>query len=162
MLPEGISLRPRTAADDEFLFALYASTREDELKQTDWSDEQKRAFCRQQFEAQCAHYDRHYPGASFDLIEREGAPVGRLYVHRGARDIRIMDIALVPAARGAGIGTRLLRMILEEGARTGKKVSIHVEQFSPALRLYQRLGFVPIEVGGAYFLLEWSQPKIAS
>ena len=87
----------KTDADYDFLCGLYASTREEELKQTDWSDEQKHHFCRMQFDAQCDHYAKYYPGASFDVIEREGSPIGRLYVYRSdQKDIRIVDITLSP------------------------------------------------------------------
>ena len=52
-----------------------------------------------------------------------------------------MDLALLPPFRGRGIGTGLLRGIFSEGDRACKRVSIHVEAFNPALRLYERLGF---------------------
>jgi len=64
-----------------------------------------------------------------------------------------MDIALLPDHRGAGIGTRLVRELLDEGARTGKRVSIHVEKHNPALRLYERLGFAPVADRGVYVLM---------
>jgi hypothetical protein len=43
--------------------------------------------------AQHQHYARHYPGARFNLVLLDGAPVGRLYVHRIAHELRLMDIA---------------------------------------------------------------------
>ena len=116
------------------------------------------AFVRQQFEAQHHHYQTYYPEASFDLVLLDGEPVGRLYVARWTREIRLVDIALVPAARGRGLGTALLRDLLAEGERTGKAVSIHVERFNPALRLYRRLGFREVEEKGPYFLMEWRPP----
>lgn len=154
-----ISFRPIRPEDLDFLRRLYASTREQELAQvTDWSAEQKEAFLAQQFEAQHHHYQKYYPEASFDLILDGEEPIGRLYVSRWEREIRLVDVALVPAARGRGIGTTLLRDLLAEGERTGKPVSIHVERFNPALRLYRRLGFREIEEKGPYFLMEWRPP----
>src|ERR1700688_5210295 len=136
----GVTVRPKTDADREFLADLYAATREEELKQTDWPDEVKRQFCRSQFDAQCLHYAEHYEGASFDVIERDGVPVGRLYVYRDdPNDVRIVDISLVPEARGTGLGTELLLEIMRESELAGKSLSIHVERFNPALRLYKRL-----------------------
>ncbi len=153
---ELIVLRPQTDADREFLCALYGSTREEELKQTDWSDEVKRLFCQAQFDAQCNHYAQYYPEASFDVIERNGERVGRLYVYReNAEDVRIVDITLAPGARGSGLGTQLLLDIMREAERAGKSVSIHVERFNPALRLYQRLGFEHVDEHGVYFLMRW-------
>lgn len=150
------SLRPVTPEDEQFLANLYASTREQELAQTNWSDEQKAMFCRMQFNAQTAHYRENYPGASFEIIEQNGVPVGRLYVARWEHEIRIIDIALMPAHRGAGLATKLLKELQEEVRAVGKKLSIHVEQFNPARRLYERVGFQQVEEKGVYLLLHWS------
>lgn len=155
----GLTFRPIRPEDHEFLHRLYASTREEELATVvDWTAEQTAAFVRQQFEAQHHHYRKYYPEASFDLVLEDGVPVGRLYVARWTREIRLVDIALVPAARGRGLGTALVRDLLAEGERTGKAVSIHVERFNPALRLYRRFGFREIEEKGPYFLMEWRPP----
>jgi ribosomal protein S18 acetylase RimI-like enzyme len=54
-----------------------------------------------------------------------------------------------------GIGTKLLRELQDEAHTAGKVLTIHVEKFNPALRLYQRLGFQQIEDKGVYLLLEW-------
>lgn len=111
-----------------------------------------------QFQAQDAHYRQHYPTAEYRVIEKSDAtPVGRLYVDRWAREIRIMDIAILPAHRGTGIGTTLLTDLQQEAASTAKSLSIHVERLNPALRLYQRLGFRMIEDKGVYLLLEWKK-----
>ena len=151
-----VTLRPITDEDLGFLRDLYASTREEELAQaTDWSPEQKRAFLTQQFEAQHHHYRTYYTGASFDLVVGDGRPIGRLYVSRWEREIRVIDIAMVPAARGHGIGSALLRELLDEAAQTGRCVSIHVERFNPAQRLYRRLGFRAVDDTGPYLLMEW-------
>jgi ribosomal protein S18 acetylase RimI-like enzyme len=147
-------LRPVGESDDRFLRSLYASVREDELALVPWGEAQKEAFLRQQFDAQDAYYREHYDGASFDVIEVGGEPAGRVYVARWEDEIRIMEIALLPEHRGAGIGTRLLRELLDEGARTGKRVSIHVEKNNRALRLYERLGFAAVADRGVYLLLE--------
>ena len=120
------TLRAATADDAEFMRAVYASTRAPELAVTDWSDEQKAQFCRQQSTAQEAHYRANYPTAEFAIVESGGTPIGRLYVDRWEKEIRIMDIALLPAHRGAGIGTALLRDLQEKARIAGKALSIHV------------------------------------
>jgi GNAT superfamily N-acetyltransferase len=148
-------LRPVAAADSEFLFRLYASTREEELRLVDWTDERKETFLRQQFAAQDLHYRENYPGAQRDIVLIAGQPAGRLYIHRGSDEIRLMDIALVPEFRGAGLGTQLIQDVLAEGERVGKPVTIHVEVFNPARRLYERLGFTKKVDKGVYWLMEW-------
>jgi len=150
-----VSLRQATPDDLEFLHAVYATTRAEELAVTGWSDAQKAQFCRMQSTAQDAHYRQHYPAAQFSIIERAGVPAGRLYVNRGTDEIRIIDIALLPEHRRAGIGSSFLRALMEEARIGGKVLSIHVEKFNPALRLYQRLGFQPREDQGVYLLMDW-------
>ena len=55
----------------------------------------------------------------------------------------MVDSALLPPYRTAGLGTAILRDILAEAAVAQKPVRIHVEQRNPALRLYKRLGICP-------------------
>ena len=154
-MPE-LTLRSITADDLPFLYRVYAGTRAEELAQTDWTDEQKAAFLQQQFTAQHDYYQANYPAAQFQIIERHGTPIGRLYVDRWADQIRIMDIALVPDQRGQGVGTQLLETILSEGRQAGLPVTIHVERFNPALRWYERLGFRVVEDKGVYYFLKWT------
>ncbi|HEU4558967.1 MAG TPA: GNAT family N-acetyltransferase [Longimicrobium sp.] len=148
-----VTLRPITDADLPFLLQLYGTTREAELAQVPWSDEQKAAFVLQQFEAQHAWWQQHYTGARWDLVLVGGKPAGRLYVDVWEREIRVVDIAMMPEHRGRGIGSILLRRIFREGDALGKPVSIHVEVFNPARRLYDRLGFVQKGTHGDVYLL---------
>ena len=144
------------AGDESFLLDVYASTRAEELAGVDWDEAQKDAFVRQQFAAQHAWYTQQYDKASFDVIVVDGQPAGRLYVARWREEIRIMDIALLPRHRGQGVGSSLLGTLMTEAAEAAKPLTIHVERYNPALRLYHRLGFVPVEDKGVYLLLRWS------
>ena len=119
-----------------------------------WSEGEREAFLRHQFDAQDRHYREHYRGASFDVVEFDNVPVGRLYVARLPDEIRIMELSLLPAHRGAGVGTRLVRAVLDEAVLDGKRTSVHVEQHNPARRLYERLGFVAVADRGVHVLLE--------
>ena len=152
---ESLRLRAATPDDEPFLLSVYASTRSGELSQVEWSDEQKAAFVRMQFAAQAQYYRDYYSTASFDVILCDGQPVGRLYVARWTREIRIVDIALLSEWCGRGIGTSLLRQLQAEARASNKALTIHVERFNPALRLYTRLGFREVEDKGVYLLLEW-------
>jgi GNAT superfamily N-acetyltransferase len=150
-------LRRVVESDRPLLLQIYASTRADELAPLDWSDAEKARFVESQFEAQATHYANVYPDGEFCVIESPGAtPLGRLYLHRGRSDLRIIDIALLAEHRGRGLGNRILADVLDEAASTGKTVSIHVEIFNPAQRLYERLGFAPVETQGLYHLMRWT------
>lgn len=155
-----VGLRPATEADYDFMRRLYASTREAEMMHFPFDDAEKRAFLDQQFAAQFAHYGAHYPTCERCIIERDGAAVGRLLVDEWRDQIRLVDIALVPECRGMGIGSTLLRQVMDRGAAAGKPVTIHVEAYNPALSLYQRLGFEPVDTNGVYFLMRWTPPAV--
>lgn len=147
-------LRPVVEADRAFLVELYGTVRAPELAWVPWDEATKRAFVEQQYAAQDSYYRTHYPGATLDVVEVDGEPAGRLYVHRGPSEIRIMDVALMPAFRGRGIGTRLLRALVAEAEEGGRTLSVHVERGNQARRLYERLGFRPAGEHGVYVLME--------
>jgi GNAT superfamily N-acetyltransferase len=152
--PPRYTLRPIDDGDLPFLRGLYASTREEELAGVDWPAAQLEAFLDQQFAAQHRWYQEQYEGASFDVVEVAGEPAGRLYVARWPTEVRLVDVSLLPAWRGRGVGTALLQAVIAEASAAGKPVSIHVERMNRALGLYARLGFRLREDKGMYLLLE--------
>jgi ribosomal protein S18 acetylase RimI-like enzyme len=150
-----VALRPVRDGEEPFLESVYASTRAEELAPVPWSDAEKAAFVGMQFAAQSAHYAQHYTGLSSDVILVGGEPAGRLLVARWREEIRIVDIALLPAFRGRGAGSELLAELMDEATEMGKRLSIHVERHNRALGLYERLGFEPVGETGVYLRLEW-------
>lgn len=154
----GLAFRPIAEADLPFLAKVYASTRVEELAAAPWSEAQKAAFLDMQFQAQHAHYQKYYPEADWLVTMRDSEDIGRLYVERWPRQHCIIDIAFLPEHRGQGFGEALLRDLMDEAAAVGKDVSIHVEKFNPAMRLYRRLGFTTEEDKGVYDLMRWTAP----
>ena len=145
--------------DLPFLRELYASTRREELAPAGWPKEQVENFLSQQFQAQHVHYQEHYADADFDVVlSSQGEPIGRLYLIEWEKEFRIVDIALLPEHRRKGIGGAILKEIIERAFAVGKAVSIHVEQYNPAMHLYERLGFEMIDESGVYHLMELKPP----
>lgn len=152
----GLAFRRLADADWPFLARVYASTRTEELAATPLTEEVKAAFLADQFRLQHAHYQKYYPNADW-LVTAHGADdIGRLYIERWPTQHRIIDIAFLPEHRGKGFGEALLRDLLDEAAACGKAVTIHVEKFNPAMRLYRRLGFTTEEDKGVYDLMRWT------
>lgn len=149
------ALRPALPEDEPLLLEVYASTRADELGLVPWTDEEKLAFVQMQFNAQRQHYLQYYPDAQWLVIMHEDLPAGRLIIDRAGAEIVLMDIALLPPYRNQGIGTALIRDLMDEARHMGRPIRLHVEFFNPALRLYERLGFTRIGESGVYFEMEW-------
>jgi ribosomal protein S18 acetylase RimI-like enzyme len=154
-----LSLRPEQNSDRELLLRVYASTRERELSLLPWSEADKGAFVRSQFEAQYLHYHRHYAAAEYSIILARDRPAGRLYVDRPPDELRVIDITLLPEYRGSGIGSALLLQLKQEAHAAGKPLTIHVEHNNPASRLYSRLGFARVSDDGVYQLMAWAPPS---
>jgi GNAT superfamily N-acetyltransferase len=151
-----ITLRTVTAGDDEFLLAVYASTREDELAQVEWGEGQKELFVRWQYELQRREYHGRFPDARYQLILIDGEPAGRIWVGEDEEQIRLLDIALLPQFQKRGAGTVLLRELMKEAGRAGKLLRHMVFVLNnDAHRFYERLGFVVIEDLGAYKQMEY-------
>ncbi len=158
-------LRPATSDDRQALLAVYASTRADELALTGWPEAQCRAFAEMQFNAQWEHYWQHFPQSQCQLIvvsnwqdgpQQPGACLGRLWVDRGPDRLHVLDIALLPEARGQGLGTALLLSLMDEAGQRGVPLTVSVELHNPARALYERLGFVPQEAPqGIYQRMAW-------
>jgi ribosomal protein S18 acetylase RimI-like enzyme len=150
----GIAYRPFTQGDLPFVAELYASTRRWEVALAGWPLETQEAFLAQQHEAQHQHYSAHYEGIERLVVECGGEAIGRLYLHEGEQDLRIVDISLVASCRARGIGGAILRDVMADAHGRGKSASIHVEKNNPARRLYLRLGFVEAADRGVYDFLQ--------
>lgn len=143
-----LALRPAAAADEEFLFGVYMSTRADELAQVEWGEGQKEAFVRWQFELQRREYEARFPDAEYRVILIDEKPAGRIWVGRDAEQIRLLDIALLPGFQNRGAGTLLLGRLMDEAARTGRALRHMVFVLNnDAHRFYERLGFVASHAG---------------
>jgi ribosomal protein S18 acetylase RimI-like enzyme len=61
-----------------------------------------------------------------------------------------LGIALLPEYRGQGIGTALLKRLLEAAKNLYPAISLSVSPNNPAMRLYERLGFVTVDIRNEY------------
>ncbi len=149
-----IQLRPVEEKDTAFIEAVYRSTREAELNLTNWSEYQKSAFINMQSTAQLTDYKTKFPGARFQVIIYNKKDAGRFFTCETEDDIRLLDITILPEFIGKGIGTNLLHRLIQRSNKVQKKISLHVIASNPALKLYQRLGFVHIKNDGFYRYME--------
>lgn len=147
-------LRSVVPSDEAFLFELYASTRKEELDAWGWDDAQRKAFLEMQFRAQHRSYRAQFPNADHQIILEGDRPIGRIMVTRTEDEFRLVDIALLWESRGFGIGTQLVRALVDEASRAGKPLRLQVLRTNPAARLYERLGFAVVGDHGLYVQME--------
>lgn len=155
-LQHSTRLRPAVESDEEFLIKVFASTRNEELAALSWNPDLARSFITMQFNAQRQSNEGRYPGSQNSVVLLDEEPIGRILVDRTGDEIVLIDIAILPEHRNAGIGGVLLRDLLQEAETAGKQVRLSIFLSNPAIRLYQRLGFSTVSSDGAYAEMTWS------
>ena len=125
MKPE---LRPITGNDLEFLWRLHnAALREYVEKTWGWNEEWQRSKFVEEFD----------PKAGM-IIVVDGTDAGFWWVSDWGTEIHLASIRLLPEFQRRGIGTALIRDLLEHAE---KPVTLQVLKVNPARSLYERLGF---------------------
>ncbi|MPM55145.1 hypothetical protein SDC9_101938 [bioreactor metagenome] len=147
------ALRPIVFSDEDALIDIFASTREAEHRQFGWPEPQWNDFIRQQFIAQHTQYSTAYANPHFSVVLFDGEIAGRFYVDRGAQEIRLVDIALLPQYRRQGLGRQLLQALIDESDALGIPIGLHVEKNNSILEFYQHLGFVAEMDRGVYWYM---------
>jgi ribosomal protein S18 acetylase RimI-like enzyme len=149
-------LCPVTQEDLGLLRKIFLSSWDRALAISPLPPESKTLVLHQQFDLQHQGYQRQYPHADYALIFLGDEPAGRIYVDRGPERFVLMDITLLPAHRGRGIGSAIIRALLDEAQAAGKPVTLHVEHWNPeARRLYHRLGFADLTDIGSHWKMQW-------
>jgi ribosomal protein S18 acetylase RimI-like enzyme len=155
-MTESISLRNAGNEDRAFHFTLYRDVRESEMAAWGWPAAQREAFLKMQFEGQRRGYEAVYPNASNMIVMLDGLPIGRRLVADMTEGIQLVDIALLAQYRNRGIGSGLLRQLLAECEAGGRSLNLQVLRGNPAMRLYQRLGFIEISSDQMYIQMQWT------
>ena len=154
--PASIALRAAVPEDELFMQKVYFSTRAEEMKLIDWTDEQKQAFLEMQFTAQKTAYLNDYLSGEYFVILKDGEAAGRLIVERTEDTLLLIDLAILPEYRNLGIGTYFLEKLKTEATEKNQTLRLHVENFNPAHRLYERLGFAKVAEHSFYWRMEWN------
>jgi ribosomal protein S18 acetylase RimI-like enzyme len=162
-VPEGrLQMRSEQPDDEAFRFGLFCDSRPAEFALLRLDAAGLEQLMRLQFHAQNVTYRAHFPDARFDIIELDRRPIGRIVVNRPGDVIHIVDQAIVPELRNRGLGTAVMRALMEEATRSGLPVRLKVASSNdPSMRLYLRLGFVPILHDALYIEMEWPAPRSA-
>lgn len=147
-----VALRPVAVDDEALLDALFASTRAAEL--AGLPAPMRTSFVQLQRTAQERAWAAASPGLQRWVVEVDGVPCGRLYVDDGS-ELTVVDVALLPAYRGSGIGGRLIQDVQRLARERETAVVLSVEHTNPARRLYERLGFTETDRDDVRAVLRW-------
>jgi len=150
-----VTLRAATDADHDFLLAVFASTRSDELTALEGNPTLRQAFINMQYSIQQQSYSACHPAAENSIILLAEQSIGRMLVDRKDAAILLVDIAILNDYRNRRIGSSLIQGLLEEAVASQKSVRLSVYKLNPAVRLYERLGFSRIADDGVYFEMTW-------
>ena len=146
--------------DEQFLEQIYFCSRQEDLAL--WSsalgEDQAKNLLKMQYRGQKNQYLADFPSADHDIIVFDEIPVGRFLTARNEREIRGVDLSILPEYRNLGIGTFLFENSFKEASETNRSFVFRVLKTNRALRLYQRLGCRIVTDEGSHYAMEWRKP----
>jgi len=113
-----------------------------------------------QHTTRASQYAARFPDAQHALIERDGSPVGLVVTAVDGTELRLVDLVVDSAERGAGVGTHVLERICSTADASGQAVTLSVwSSNAGARRLYERAGFVVSATDESGYLAMRREPR---
>lgn len=130
-----IRMRTARAADSEFCYQLHQAAMGEYITAIwGWDEPTQRRY-----------HARAFNPRRWQIITADGADVGLLDVEHRPGEIYLARIEIDPRCQGHGIGTRLIRTLIEEAASKGQDLVLDVLAVNHrAQALYQRLGLTEV------------------
>ena len=152
-----INIRDAAEEDAPFFEKLYFQTRRDEFAALGWDENQLRMFLQMQYNLQTQSYRMQFPTARISVIESGESAVGRLLTDDfDAKEIRLIDIAVLPESRNRGVGGFVLSALENEARQAKKSIGLQVLKTNiPAIGLYERFGFKVVGENDLYLEMQW-------
>ena len=76
-----------------------------------------------------------------EIILYDGMPIGTIYIHENDDHIEIEQFILSSEYQNQGIGTYVMKDIMDRADRTGKVIKLMYIRTNPVASLYNRMGF---------------------
>lgn len=154
-LPQPLNFRNSNDDDYAFFTVLYSSTRDD-LRQLDLPQEKIQELIRQQQLLQEKGMRDCFPHAQYFVVENEGQSVGRVVLDCEPDNIRLVNISLIPSAKGKGIGRAVMQTLQLHAQQHQLSLNLAVFQFNtPARNLYLSCGFTVLRNDGIQDHMIW-------
>jgi ribosomal protein S18 acetylase RimI-like enzyme len=155
-----VTLRPESPQDAAFIRRLILETVTLELGAAEWPEPMRSHLMEIQCDGRRKSPSVNFPGATNSVIQADGADAGWVVVAVMPGEVYLAEIMILPELRGTGIGTAVLKTVLDTARQAGIPVRLTVNTTNhAAIRLYERLGFRRTERGAAsavQHLMEWS------
>jgi ribosomal protein S18 acetylase RimI-like enzyme len=144
-----VNFRPAETFDLEFLLALRKETMNVHLKNVSGSIDEK------------SHLERiMYRFNDAEIVTVNNVNAGLLKSYNDEAGWVIVQIQLSSDFQGKGIGSKIVRKVLDQAAENEKNVTLSVLKGNPAKDLYHRLGFDVISKSDIEYTM-LCQPKRA-
>jgi len=134
-----VALRSAAPADSEFCFQLHKAAMGDYVAALWGWDEQR----------QREHHDRSFSPGRWQIITTGGTDIGMIDVEYRPAEIYLSRIEVHPSYQGRGIGTHLIRALIDEARHKGQTLVLEVLTVNHrAQALYRRLGMTEVAPHG--------------
>ena len=124
------ALRPGRPEDFDYCARLYFEGMDNIIKELNLN-----------MDAQVAAFRQRWDVGQVRIITLDGTDIGWLQSFVQDNALFVGQLFVDGALRRRGIGTEVVKGLIEEAARAGRAVTLAVVKTNPALRLYERLGF---------------------
>lgn len=139
-----VELRAATANDRGFLWELHRTALRPAVEATwGWDD----AF-------QVHYFNEHFATTDRFIVCVDGLDAGVLQFTIKGDHVFLASVALLPDYQGRGLGTELVKVVVEEGRRRNLPVRLQVLKANRAKALYERLGFEAYGESETHVLME--------
>ncbi|WP_433944208.1 GNAT family N-acetyltransferase [Paenibacillus sp. SN-8-1] len=121
-----------------------------------WDEIMQQQFLSMQWAARQRSYSLQYPAAEQLILHHREEKVGQALVDRSDGKLTLVDIAVLPAYRRQGFGTAFIRKLQADAENASMSIHLSVLPDNPALRLYERTGFIRNDSGSLHIQMVWS------
>jgi ribosomal protein S18 acetylase RimI-like enzyme len=141
-----VTTRPALASDTDFARQVHHEAYREvvERQYGPWDEER-----------QDRYFQESWHAAVFAIVLCDNVPCGYLCVEDRPADLHVREIVILPGYQGQGIGSTLLRDVIERARQRDVPVRLGTHHVNRAANLYRRLGFREIGRTETHLLFEW-------
>ena len=133
------ALRPERDDDEPAFCSMFVAVRRAPMDAAGFDGDTVERLVQHQFDLQRVGYRYTYPLALTEAIVVGGEVVGRLITDDSGDHVVLVDVMVHPALQARGIGTRILRQLINR--HPGRAIELRVNHGAPADAWYRKHGF---------------------